>query len=208
MTALAVLLRGTQLSPQLRSGIQAAASTLVFLLLVVAAPAAVLATQLDSHEEEADGCDHGATGRECRDHVDNGKSCEEHGRHGGVNEDHCMLTTTTTSMPTPPTTSLPPVTTTSFPVVVATTSTTVPLSTVVETPALTVGPPGTPCVTSDNYLFVTSYPTCPELISLDNTTGQTSLANPTELPRTGSHTAALVGLGFVLILVGLAVRFA
>lgn len=43
------------------------------------------------HHEEADGCDHGATGKPCKDdpQPDHGKDCEKHGNHGGINEDHC-----------------------------------------------------------------------------------------------------------------------
>lgn len=44
-----------------------------------------------AHQEEADGCDHGATGKACRPdpQPDKGKECQVHGNHGGINEDHC-----------------------------------------------------------------------------------------------------------------------
>lgn len=41
--------------------------------------------------EGADGCDHGATGKPCRQDPQGsrGQDCEDHGRFGGRNEDHC-----------------------------------------------------------------------------------------------------------------------
>lgn len=74
------------------------------------------------NKEEEDGCDHGATGKECReDPSDNGKDCEQHGNHGGVNEDHCVTTTT-----------IPGTTTTTVKATTSsTTTTTLPLTTTV-----------------------------------------------------------------------------
>lgn len=44
-------------------------------------------------------CSHGNTGKECKpDPSENGKDCDPHGQNGGVNEDHCLATTTTTSV--------------------------------------------------------------------------------------------------------------
>lgn len=42
-------------------------------------------------------CSHGNTGKECKpDPSPNGKDCDAHGNNGGVNEDHCLVQTTTT----------------------------------------------------------------------------------------------------------------
>ena len=76
-------------------------------------------TNHGDHHEEEDGCDHGATGKECReDPSDSGKDCEKHGNHGGVNEDHCATTTTTASEST--VTTVPETTTTTVPGVIIT----------------------------------------------------------------------------------------
>ena len=49
------------------------------------------AKQTTPHAEEADGSDHGATGKPAKDDPNpgKGKDCVQHGNHGGVNEDHC-----------------------------------------------------------------------------------------------------------------------
>lgn len=56
-------------------------------------------------QEQEDGCDHGATGNECRDDPsDNGQDCDVHGQggQGGVNEDHCEeASPSPTPSPTP-----------------------------------------------------------------------------------------------------------
>lgn len=74
-----------------------------------------MANQGNPHQEEQDGCDHGATGKPCKadPQPDHGKDCVKHGNHGGINEDHCSSTTTTTTTTTsttskPPTTPVPP----------------------------------------------------------------------------------------------------
>jgi hypothetical protein len=44
-------------------------------------------------------CSHGNTGKECKpDPSENGKDCDPHGQNGGINEDHCLATTTTTGV--------------------------------------------------------------------------------------------------------------
>jgi len=44
-------------------------------------------------------CSHGNTGKECKaDPSENGKDCDPHGQNGGINEDHCLATTTTTDV--------------------------------------------------------------------------------------------------------------
>jgi hypothetical protein len=69
------------------------AAAVVFGLAVAAAHAS---------SEQLDGCDHGATGAECRPDPQptNGKDCEEHGNQGGINEDHCATTPSPTPSPT------------------------------------------------------------------------------------------------------------
>jgi hypothetical protein len=91
------------------------------LALLLGVPAAALAgggglhkasATHNPHHEEADGCDHGATGKPCRPDPQptRGKDCVKHGNHGGVNEDHCKGGTPTptkthpTKHPTPTTT--------------------------------------------------------------------------------------------------------
>lgn len=153
-------------------------------LLFLATPA----TAAPTHREEIDGCDHGATGKECRpDPSPNGKDCQAHGNHGGINEDHCeeesSPTTTTTSGP-------PATTTTSVPSAerLTTTTTTEPLSsstpTVHETGS-TSSLPGP----SDTPLTVTP---------------STTSHGMAELPATGSGTSTLLVIGSVLLLAGVA----
>ncbi|MEI2713511.1 MAG: hypothetical protein V9G04_09525 [Nocardioides sp.] len=45
-----------------------------------------------AHQEQVDGCDHGATGRPCRPDPQptKGQDCLVHGNWGGINEDHCF----------------------------------------------------------------------------------------------------------------------
>ena len=160
------------------------------------------------HHEELDGCDHGATGKPCRpDPSSNGKDCLEHGNHGGINEDHCLSTTSTST------------TTTTLPTITTTTTTTTP-----TTPTTTPQPPitrtieaewppttitttimGTDCVTPDGYPFVTSLPSCP--------TADTVVSVPTpgpasrdELAATGVDAGALALVGVAAIIIGRLIR--
>lgn len=106
-------------------------------------------------------CQHGNSGQECKPdpQPEHGQDCEEHGpNEGGVNEDHCLPTTsaTTSTVTTPPTTTSvteppPPVTTTSEPPPV-TSTTTAPATTtsvVVPTPTNSHTPPTTHVGNSD-----------------------------------------------------------
>jgi hypothetical protein len=54
------------------------------------------------HSEQADGCDHGATGKPCKDdpQPSHGKDCELHGQNGGTNEDHCASSSTSSGTST------------------------------------------------------------------------------------------------------------
>lgn len=82
-----------------------------------------LAAPNDSHHEQGDGCDHGNTGKDCKDDPQpgHGQDCDEHGNHGGINEDHC-----TTPSPTP-------------------SPTVTPTPTISPTPTPTPSPTETPC---------------------------------------------------------------
>ena len=56
-------------------------------------------------------CEHGNSGKECKPdpQPEHGQDCEEHGpNQGGVNEDHCLSTTTTTTPSTSTTTTTTP----------------------------------------------------------------------------------------------------
>lgn len=133
-----------------------------------------------AHIEELDGCDHGATGKECReDPSTNGKDCEVHGQHGGINEDHCLSTTTTTTAPTTTTTTLSPV---------ASTTTTTTTGGAASSPSTTTTLPTTPSVESSAPAATT-----------------TSVAVPT-LPRTGASSLDLAGIGLALVIGGVSLR--
>lgn len=64
------------------------------LLLTVSGPALAMNAEphAQAHREVSDGCDHGATGKPCRQdpQADRGRDCQDHGRFGGRNEDHCL----------------------------------------------------------------------------------------------------------------------
>lgn len=153
----------------------------------------------DVPAEQQDGCDHGATGRDCKPdpQPDKGKDCEVHGRNdvGGVNEDHCLnIDTTTTTVPTTVTT-VPETTTTT--VVVPTTPTTVSTDTQVP-PADVVKPESTTSTTST--CDVGTFVSCPG----QPHGGPGELA---ELPRTGMWTNVLLALGAWFVIAGLASLF-
>ncbi len=62
------------------------------ILLFAGAPAqASPVTDEVTHTEVADGCDHGASAKLCREDPQQtrGKDCKVHGKWGGRNEDHC-----------------------------------------------------------------------------------------------------------------------
>jgi hypothetical protein len=147
--------------------------------LLVAAPA--LANQSDPHAEEADGCDHGATGKPCKDdpQPDHGQDCVVHGNHGGINEDHCAPAEVTIAT-VPPTT---------------TTTTTEPPS-VPLTPESPSAPPAGPTVDTPAPPAVQPTVTAPPV-----TLTAPDAAAVTELATTGtSTTLALIGL--LLLLAG------
>lgn len=133
------------------------------------------------HGEEADGCDHGATSKPCRPdpQPEHGKDCLVHGQHGGVNEDHCLPTTTTT---------------TTVPSVPSTTTTTTRATT----------PPGTTTPTTPPGIPI-STPTTPTTPTTTVTSGPSS-PSPTvpEVPVElafggfGSRTLAFLGLWFLI----------
>jgi len=142
----------------------------------------------DPHKEQNDGCDHGNSGKDCKeDPSPNGKDCEEHGKHGGVNEDHC---TTTTTAPGVTTTTVPKVTTTTVPKV---TVPTVPKVTVPTVPDVTVPTlPGTTDTTS---------PEAPRTIA------PRTVAPPADqLPTTGTPAEALAVFGAGMLLLGTGIR--
>lgn len=124
--------RRRQLSTGARIALGLALIALVAGLLVIgfAGPSSATETPHPTttsapHGEEDDGCDHGASGKPCKDdpEPDHGKDCETHGNHGGVNEDHCGESTGT---PTGTTTTTPSGTTTTTPSGTTSTSPTTP----------------------------------------------------------------------------------
>lgn len=149
----------------------------------------------DPHHEEIDGCDHGATGKECRpDPSEHGKDCDVHGNHGGVNEDHCETTTTTTGPPgTSSTTTRPGPTTTTTTLEQPTTITTLKPST---TTTLTAEQPSTTTTTSLDWSMATEPQTPIESAGVSECPSVPELCD--ELPRTGtSKTLLFLGLGLV-----------
>ena len=70
------------------------------------APTNTPAPTATPHEPPGQGeCEHGNSGKECReDPNEHGQDCEEHGPfEGGVNEDHCITPTATSTNPPAPT---------------------------------------------------------------------------------------------------------
>lgn len=147
--------------------------------LSLAAPA--MAT--GDHHEETDGCDHGATGKECReDPSDNGKDCEVHGNHGGVNEDHCDSEEPTST------------TTTTAPGATTTTTSTLPGT---PTTSTTTGAPVTTTTLSPTVTTTTPSPSAPVPTVLSTDVPTTPIA---ELPHTGSNLGLfLYGLTFTVL---------
>lgn len=102
--------------------------TIAASLLLTAGVAASVALAGNGPPSEPPGqgeCEHGNSGKECKPdpQPEHGKDCDEHGPYeGGVNEDHCLPETTTTTTTTTPTTTVP--TTTTPPVTTTETTTT------------------------------------------------------------------------------------
>lgn len=136
------------------------------------------------HVEEQDGCDHGRTGRECRpDPNPNGKDCEVHGQHGGVNEDHCVSTTTTTVSTQPSTSTTTSTVTTSSTAPAAPTTTTSVVSTTGERILVTVPSEASP---SASHVEIP--------------------VPMTELPHTGGADGTLAMFGVLLVGMGITLR--
>ena len=85
-------------------------------------------TQTNQSAEQADGSDHGNTGKPTKQdpNADKGRDCAEHGKTGGVNEDHCgpvnPAGTTEPSEPADPSTPAEPTTEPSTPAEPSTTA--------------------------------------------------------------------------------------
>lgn len=147
------------------------------------------------HHEEVDGCDHGATGKDCKpDPSENGKDCETHGNHGGVNEDHCA------------------------PVEPSSSTTTTTSSAVLERPSpeTTVDPAAGPagqvtphlgCNDVNGFPYITNIDQggCPGP-SVADLNDAVAISLPRELPRTGANPVALILAGLTLIFAGSAIR--
>lgn len=175
---------------------------LVLALTVSAATLLATAPAVASnpHHEEADGCDHGATGKACRpDPSSNGKDCEVHGNHGGVNEDHCdqevPTSTTTTTAPRTPITG--PI---ELEVIEITTTTTMPAPTTTTTTG-----PASPTTTVTTSGGATGSPstTTTHVRPAPPTSSTPATSGPAELPATGSSTLPYALLGLALLLTGI-----
>ncbi len=127
-------------------------------------------------------CSHGNTGNDCRpDPSVNGKDCDIHGNNGigGVNEDHCLTPTTTTTETTPVTTTTEttPVTTTTETTPVTTTIKTTPVTTttVTSTTSTTNANPTTTSGVTNSTPAVTS--TTSSIPALSSPSPASSLPN-------------------------------
>lgn len=192
----------------------------LLLLLTAGFVFALSGTALAKNDSPYD-CDHGNSDKPCRPdpQPNHGKDCLHHGKNGGVNEDHCLPTTTTTQPPTttttaPPvtTTTNPPTTTTTAPVVVTTTQPPVTTTTAPPVVTTTTGSPsvtkGTQCTDANGNPFTTSLSVCPE-VTTTTTIPPVTVAAPTpvtQLPHTGSPAQTESELAAVLILLGLGAR--
>lgn len=162
--------------------------------LSVLAVSPALATNTDPHHEEADGCDHGATGKDCRpDPSDAGKDCEVHGNHGGVNEDHCVTTTTPSAPSETTTTTTQPVTTTTPPSTAPPTGSPLPP---VSEPLLNEPPPSAALI---DPLVIEQ----PGAVTPPPLAASAVIQQPAELPRTGGLSVALTLVGFIVLLSGI-----
>jgi LPXTG-motif cell wall-anchored protein len=151
-----------------------------------------------NHVEEQDGCDHGHTGKACKpDPSTNGKDCEVHGQHGGVNEDHCLTTSSTT------TTTGPTVTTVTTTGTTGTTATTSPSTTTTTGPGTTTtstSPVASPSGTTPTSAVTAS----PE--SAATTAVVTVPASGPSLAYTGASSLDLAAVGIALVISGLFLR--
>ena len=118
---------------------QTAAIVVMAALGVLGLTSAGLATGNDGPPGQGP-CNHGNSGKDCKPdpQPEHGKDCDEHGPYeGGVNEDHCLGTTTETTAETTtgttttttPTTNTTPAVTTADPPAVTTVGSTPPSST-------------------------------------------------------------------------------
>lgn len=157
----------------------------------------------DAHHEELDGCDHGATSKPCRpDPSPNGKDCLPHGNHGGINEDHCLTTSTTTGQPATTTSTLPtPVTTTITPAENGSSPTTT--STNLISPTTGTDLPTLGCVTPDGHPYVTNI----EQRGCPTPAARLHSAPAGELAHTGWDAGLLFVIGTAVLMAGLSCWF-
>jgi hypothetical protein len=158
---------------------QSAAIVVMAALGVIGLASAGLATGNDGPPGQGP-CNHGNSGKECKPdpQPEHGKDCDEHGpNEGGVNEDHCLGTTTeTTTETTTGTTTTTPTTTT-------TTATTTPDTTTDLPTAVTTGESPPPASTAST----TPTPEA-EVPAMEQESGTTT--ETTEPERTGGVLAA------------------
>lgn len=156
-------------------------------------------------------CSHGNTGKDCKpDPSTNGKDCDPHGNNGGVNEDHCVATTTTTTTTnettTNQTTTTNKTTTTNGTTTTNSTTTDRTVPTTNSTPIETVTPlPSPKCDDGSN-------PPCvkPDAAPTAKVKGKVKIKSGSavkgELPFTGLSLWIVVALGSVMLLTGLTIR--
>jgi hypothetical protein len=166
---------------------QSAAIVVMAALGVIGLASAGLATGNDGPPGQGP-CNHGNSGKECKPdpQPEHGKDCDEHGpNEGGVNEDHCLGTTTGTTTET--TTETTTGTTTTTPTTTTTTTTT---DTTTSTDTTT--DPPTAVTTAESPPLPSTAPTTPtpeaEVPATEQGSGSTTETTPPE--RTAGVLAA------------------
>jgi LPXTG-motif cell wall-anchored protein len=157
-------------------------------------------------------CNHGNSNQPCKpDPSTNGKDCDPHGNNGGVNEDHCLGTTSTTTPSTSSTTTTRETTSTT------TTNETVPSTS--STSSTTTTQNQTTSVLTQTTPVTTSTPTgtspqtnsvtpdaAPPLRASGITAATKTVVAKGELPNTGLKLILVVIVGVALVVSGLYLR--
>jgi hypothetical protein len=127
-------------------------------------------------------CQHGNSGQDCKPdpQPEHGKECESHGNQGGVDEDHCLGTTDSTTT-TEATTTTDETTTTDQPTTTVETTTTTDETTTTDQPTTTVETTTTKQPTTTDDATTTSQPTT-------NATPTPGTFTPPDEPSGGQET--------------------
>jgi hypothetical protein len=156
-------------------------------------------------------CEHGNSGQACKPdpQPDHGKDCDEHGKQGGVNEDHCLgtsPTTTTNETTTNETTTQETTTdqtttreTSTTPATKETTTTSTTTTAQGPGPTATAGPSGGPRTASSPPVAKPKQAVKARAVSPAHT-------KVAQLPFTGFPAWVLAIVGSVLLVAGLGIR--